>query len=57
MDKKGQKWTVADTLFWLGAALISGAGALLNVSLGMVVSGGFCLFAWFLIDHSGGESK
>lgn len=55
VDKKGRKWTVVDTLFLLGAGLISGAAALWAVPVGLFVAGGFCILAGFLIDSSGGS--
>lgn len=55
MDKKGCKWTAVDTLFLLGAGLISGAAALWAVPAGMLVAGVFCILGGLLIDHSDGS--
>lgn len=59
MDKKGHKWTMVDTLYWLGTVLVSGGVALSNVSAGAVAAGIFCLVGAFLVDRGtgGGDGK
>lgn len=55
MDKKRHGWTLVDTLYLLGAGLISGAAALWAVPVGLLTAGGFCILAGLLIDRSDGS--
>lgn len=54
MDKKGRNWTMVDTLYWLGAALLSLAAGALAAPAGLAVAGVGCLAGAWLIDRSGG---
>lgn len=56
-NKPTKRWTVVDTLFWVGGALITGAVALSHFAAGMAVAGLFCLVGAWLIDHSGGGGE
>lgn len=56
-SKPTKRWTVVDTLFWGGGALIAGAAALLHLAAGLAVAGLFCLVGAWLIDHSGGGGE
>lgn len=59
MDKKGNKWTAVDTLYWLGGLLVSGGIALALPCAGLIAAGAFCLVGAWLTDRSrgGGESE
>lgn len=47
---KASKWTVVDTLFWLGGALVSAGAGLLALPAGLITAGVFCLVGCVLVD-------
>lgn len=50
-EPKRKKWTLVDSLFWLGAGLISVGIGLLAVPVGVIAAGGFCILGAVLIDR------
>lgn len=50
-----RKWTAVDTLFWLGAGLVSAGVALWALPAGLVAAGAFCLLGGVLIDRAQGR--
>ncbi len=47
------RWTVVDTLYWVGAALISGGAGWLLPPAGLIAAGVFVLAGAWLIDRAG----
>lgn len=55
-DRKQSKWTAVDTLYWIGAGLVSLGLGMVALSLGAMALGGFCLFGAYAADgREGGE--
>lgn len=54
---KLKKWTVVDTLFWVGGGLIAVGIGLWALPAGVIATGVLCLAGGVLIDRSGGRAE
>lgn len=54
-NEPGGRWTVVDTLYWLGALLISTGVGWLCPPAGLISGGVLVLLGAFLIDRAGGR--
>lgn len=57
--KRQWRWTTVDTLFWIGACLVSGGVGWLNPPVGLITAGAFALLGSFLTDRAcgGGDGR
>lgn len=54
MESKKPKWTMVDTLYWLGAVMVSAALGLCHLAVGLASAGVFCLAGAWLVDKGRG---
>lgn len=47
---KRRRWSVVDTLYWLGGGLVSVGVGLWSLPAGLVAAGAFCLAGAVLVD-------